>query len=466
MNNVNTIDSLDVGAFNAVTETNDPNNVSKVSLPTFEKSSYSLSDINGKPSMKQNQVDDVLKHIFRDPSMTAEKLTKLRPEDLAIAITNMVLNTLGDVTDAKIKQIKTNSEAQEYAKNQQLKLVMEQLAKQAEESKPKTGSWLANIFNWVVAAIEVVIGAVKLVSGLLRTAFGDVSGAVDAASGAAYLAAGFAGMYRACCETLVLTGVKTKEEMQKKMDDAEKVQIAFEVAGMALDLYQAGSAIFAARSLARGAKAAVVELGSQATKATTKTEIQFVAKAATKGAIEEFAVHGSDQLVKTSMKEFGSNVSALTKAFSNKALQPVLEKVTYEAVENTVKNAAKASKEVTTEALESAVGKAVNYETAKIAMRATSSMGLQAIRAGAAGASKATIGALELERANITALIQKLMMENQFMEQMQVLHQQSKEHLLKSTKETMDKMSSIAEGASKMINQTGSIQANIGFQSV
>lgn len=65
-------------------------------------------------------------------------------------------------------------------------------------------------------------------------------------------------MVKAAAETAILCGAD-KDKCQSVIDVAGKVQLGCEIVGMALDIFQAGRAISATRSIAKGTETAMKE---------------------------------------------------------------------------------------------------------------------------------------------------------------------------------------------------------------
>ena len=438
----------------------------KASLPKFEGNSpYLIMQATPKQynsgSVTEAEADQALKNIFNNSELTVGKLGKIDMDQLMMVVTNEVMRLISFTSESKIEQIKNNTKAQEIAKNESVAKLREQIQKEAEESKPKAGGVFANIFNWIISLAETIVGIVKVVTGALRCAVGDVTGAADVASGAAYLTAGIAGLVKAAAESCLLAGVGDKDTLKKVMSDAGKVQTAFEVVGMACDLYQAGSAIFAARGIGKTAGAVVKEVGSELGGAIAKNatgDISSIAKSIGKEVANEWMQTGFKRLSNLAAeKALPGTAQSLFKRLGKEAV----EEMTQKAVEKAVKEAMKEGSDVAIDTLANNVTKELNRQVASAAIKATTFGTFEAVRGSAGSAQQITTGALQAQKATFLEDIKKLGLSMEWFQHLYEMHTQQKEELISSVKEDSKKLTDAVKGASQLISDTGSLRSQI-----
>ena len=223
--------------------------------------------------------------------------------------------------------------------------------------------------------MEAVIGVFKLIEGAARVAVGDVvGGAMDMASGAAYLTAGIAGMVKAAAETAILCGAD-KEKCQQVIDVAGKVQLGAEVVAMALDIFQAGRAISATRSIAKGTETAMQEAAPKLVESIAKgstQEVTNIAQQVGKQVSEQVAEQVSKQLMSGVSKgveqvaERGGQIAkSLAKAFSEEAIQQLVTK----SVEQAATKAIEKGVQMTAQEITKQVTTAVRNEVIKQSLK-------------------------------------------------------------------------------------------------
>lgn len=208
-------------------------------------------------------------------------LEKASMDSMVMMAANLSISTFADTASSAMKASKIMTDTQEFLRDKKVKEYQEQLAKAIEQAdKAHKGGIFGAIFDWIVGAVEAIYGVIKLVEGALRCAVGDVAGgALEIAGGAAYLAAGVAGMVKAAAETAILCGAD-KDKCQSVIDVAGKVQLGCEIVGMALDIFQAGRAISATRSIAKGTETAMKEAAPKLVDGITKGSTEAVTNVA------------------------------------------------------------------------------------------------------------------------------------------------------------------------------------------
>lgn len=437
----------------------------KANLPASNHFVGTVEISKKKGVVSTEQANQALQNIVKDNGVSIGQLEKASINDIVMMATNLGLKALGDTANSAAKSLKIKTDAQEVARNRQVKEFQEQLAKQIEQSnKAHKGGIFGAIFDWIVGAVEAVIGAFKMLEGVARVAVGDVSGALDIASGAAYLTAGFAGMVKAAAETAILCGAD-KDKCQDVINVASKVQLGAEIVGMACDIFQAGRAISATRGIATGTETAMKEAAPKLIesigKGSTK-EIATVAENVGKQVSEQVGQQVMQQLMKEGAEQSGQISKALAKAFSEDAIRELVTK----AVKETAEQAIKKGVTLTAEELTKQVSKNVSQEVFKAIFKACTYTSLEIVRATAGSSKAVTSGAIGIEKAKLQKQIEELILKQNFMEFCYEWYNKAKEQQTKSIKDLFDKQGDAVSGASNVISQTGSLQARIATSSI
>ncbi|NRD74527.1 type III secretion system translocon protein [Shewanella sp. VB17] len=405
---------------------------------------------------------------FETGSLTS--LEKASMDAMVLMAANLSISTFADTANSSMKANKIMTDTQEFLRDKKVKEYQEQLSKAVEQSdKAQKGGVFGAVFDWIVGAVEAIYGAIKLVEGALRFAAGDVvGGGMEIASGAAYLSAGVAGMVKAAAETAILCGAD-KAKCQSVIDVASKVQLGCEMVGMALDIFQAGRAISATRSIAKGTETVMKEAAPQLVDGISKGSSEAVSGVA-KEVGKQVAEQVSDQVIanlgkglKEAAEQGGRKLaSGLMDAFSKQAIEQLVTR----SVEEVGKQAIKKGVEVTAQEITKQVVKEVSHEVIKTAIKACVVTSLDVVRATAGAGSMITAGSIAVEKAKLQKEIEELILKQNFVEFCYDWYDKAKEQQMKSVKDLIDKQGNSLEGASKAISQTGAIQARIAGSTV
>ncbi|BAJ02224.1 type III secretion system translocon protein [Shewanella violacea] len=397
---------------------------------------------------------------------------------MVLMATNLSISTFADTANAALKSQKIMSKTQEFLRNKEVDEFQEQLAKAVEQAdKAQKGGIFGAVFDWIVGAAEAIYGAIKLVEGGLRCAMGDVvGGALDIADGTAYLGAGVAGMVKAAAETAILCGAD-RDKWQSVIDVASKVQLGCEVVAMALDMFQAGRAISAARGIAKGTEKAVQEgagklletIASKSSEAMTevakdigKQVSDSVANKVLENLGKSFEKVATEVAQKTEKTLRQRILSQLVDAFSKESI----EKLVTKSVENVGKKAIKEGVKITAEDITKQVVKEVRSEVIKAAIKACTCTTLEIVRGTAEAGNDITQGSIAIEKAKLQKKIEELILKEDFLEFCHDWYDKAKAEQMKSIKDLINKEGDSLEGASKAISQNGSIQAQIAGSTV
>ncbi|WP_299493669.1 type III secretion system translocon subunit SctE [uncultured Shewanella sp.] len=503
---------------NGVDQTQAP---SKAGLPTWQNSSNAVyqhqTQKNANVSMKQ--AEQALQNIFRqfnalidqgdntDPdtqpskiSMSLSLLEKTSMDSMMLMATNLGLATFASSADAAAKSMQIQTETQTYLRNEQVKDFQEQLAKNIEAAdKAKKGGIVQVVFDWAIATAEVIYGAVK-VAGAIAT--GDV---VAGAAGGAYIMAGLAGMVKATAETLILMadelGLDDKDiaKLKQVADIAGKVQLAMEITAAAVDLFQAGRAIYAARSATTATQTAMTQAAPLIAQEAATASVAHGATAATQAAAKEAATQASKAIAENVAQQVSQQVaqqiatempkavaSEVAKAMAKEVGIKVTEKISDEMAQHLIQEAIKrVVREAVEEAAKVAINKAVEQgivmttqEITKLAVReaaagmtklaitAATSAVFATLQGTATGISKVTTGAIDLERAELQKKIDELILEQDFLQWCYQWFDDMKKQQTKMLEEAVSKQGDTLSSGSQSIMESGSLQAQIASTTV
>lgn len=427
---------------------------------------------NNRSVVSSDAASQALQRTFsafhKNDSATISQLEKASMNDMVLMSTNLGLKTFGDTANAAAKAARLMTDTQAVLRDQQVNEFQEQLSKRIEQSeKAYKGGVFGAIFDWVIGAVEAVIGLFKLIEGAARVVVGDVvGGAMDMASGGAYLTAGIAGMVKAAAETAILCGAD-KEKCQKVIDVAGKVQLGAEVVAMALDIFQAGRAISATRTIAKGTETVMQEVAPKLVKSIAKgstQEVTNIAQQVGKRVSEQAAQQVSTQLMNGVTKSIeqvaersGQIAKSLTKAFSEDAIKQLVTK----SVERAATTAIEKGGQLTAQEITKQVTAAVRNEVVKTIIKACTYTSLGLIRASAGSGKTITSGIVAQEKAKLQKQIEELILKQNFMEFCYDWYDKAKEQQSKTIKDLVDKQGDSLDSATKVINESGMLQARI-----
>ncbi|MCG7490146.1 type III secretion system translocon subunit SctE [Vibrio sp. Of14-4] len=388
--------------------------------------------------------------------------------DIALLVASIGIEVFTDTAKALAKSSQLKTDTQAVLNDKRVKEFQEQLAKHIEQSeKAHKGGIFGAIFDWIVGAVEAVIGVFKLIEGAARIAVGDVvGGAMDMASGGAYLTAGIAGMVKAAAETAILCGAD-KEKCQQVIDVAGKVQLGAEVVGMALDIFQAGRAISATRSIAKGTETAMTEAAPKLVESIGKGSTSEVANIAQQigsqvseqvsEQVAEQLMKGATQAIEQVAEQGGHIAQSLTEAFSKSAI----EKFVSQAVEKVAVSAMEKGGQVTAEQITKEAVKAVRNEVISRAIKACTYTSLELIRASAGAGKAITNGVITIEKAKLQKQIEDLIIKQNFMEFCYDWLGENKKQVNERNRSELAKAGEAVDGATKVINESAMLQTRI-----
>ncbi|MGT0250537.1 type III secretion system translocon subunit SctE [Burkholderia pyrrocinia] len=395
-------------------------------------------------------------------------------DSMLLATTLLSSQVLGNTAELKTKALSIMSAKQEEVRRQEVSEYREQIDKAIEQQqKAKKAGIFGVIFDWIIAAVEVVSGVAKMIGGALT---GNV---MTVAGGAMDLMAGFAGVIKATMNTLALVDEKNAEKYRAVADVAAKVQLAFEIAGVVVDITCAARNMLLTKAIPKATTAVLKEGAEQALVSAIKAGSKDAVKSTAQAVGKEVAAQVSDQILQGIGKaalEASKNAGkdAAQKAVQQLGVNRMLESFSREAIEKMVsksveKVAGKAIEEgieMSAKELTKAITRQVNQEVMAAVLKASTSIVLNATRASVGAASKMTTGALDVERAKLQKEIDQLMLDQQWLQMCFQFYAQQKEAQTKEAKDLLEKSGEILADGSKTSKQTAAVQAQIASSMV
>ena len=395
-------------------------------------------------------------------SMTLAQLERTPMEAMNLAASLLSVKALGDNAELKSLALEIRTHGAENIRLRQNEDLRHQIDKAIEDSqKAQKAGIFSAIVDWIVAVAEVVSGVAKIVVG-------------DVAGGAMDLAAGCSGLVKAFAETMALAcDEETAKKWKEVADVAGKIQLAFEIAGMCVDVISVGRGVMAVKSIAKGTEA-VMEKGAgeilhAAVQAGSKELVKDCAESIGKQVAEQVVAQVAKDiatplcermLVGTFGKEAAREIAKQgTKEVIKEALKQAIAKSVAQAVEKTAAQAIKDGTQVTVSELTQQVVKEVRRELVgcilKASIRSTANTGKQVTLAGTHGANGIAQGVIGKQRAELQKIIQMLAAEGSFMQFML-------DEFEKLKKRTREDISQLLDGSGKALSAASDSQTKTG----
>ncbi|CFR26342.1 type III secretion system translocon subunit SctE [Yersinia kristensenii] len=398
----------------------------------------------------QGALDRLLVSLPRSGPKTGENgrlsLDQLSSTDIQLIMSmagNLSLGVFSDLCKSIRQQLDRATEVQAFLRDKRVTEYQQQIDKAVEQADKAHKAGIFNaVFDWIIGAVEVVYGALKIVEGVLT---GDP---VALTSGVAYLAAGTAGLVKAAAETAMLAGA-SKEKCQEVIDVAGKVQLGFECFAMAIDLFQAGRAINAARTVTKGAgdvlKAGGAEALTEAMKSLSNKEVQLLT--------EQFAKNTCKQLVETEM----TLVRNITKSFTHAGIEKLVGDVTKDLIKAALKKGAT----LTAEEFSRQCTKNIMKKMIQQIIKDISLSPLRLLQMGIQGLVQVNCGQLAIQKAGLQKEIEQLMLDQDFTQFMDEWVERNKQHQINQLKDIAKSAQDMVEKLNDNIHQNGILQAKI-----
>ena len=383
---------------------------------------------------------------------------------------NLSIGLFSDLCKSIGKQMERATDVQAFLRDKRISEYQQQIDKAVEQAdKAKKAGIFNAVFDWIIGAAEVVYGAIKIAEGVLT---GDP---VAMTSGAAYLAAGTAGLVKAAAETAMLLGA-SKEKCQEIIDVAGKVQLGFECFAMAIDLFQAGRAINAARAVSKGAGDVLKKGGGEALTdaikrgATEEIEqlagqfgkdvSQQVSRDISMKAMEIEMVNAADMAsaaAKQAIEAEMTLVRNITKSFTHEGIEKLVGGVTKKLAEDAIKKGIT----LTTEELSRQCTKAIIKKSVTTILKDIATSPLLIIQKCSSAAVQVNNGQLSVQRAGLQKEIQKLILDQDFTQFMDEWVERNKKQQLKQLKDTSQDAQELLTKLNDNIRQNGLLQVSI-----
>lgn len=368
------------------------------------------------------------------------------------------------------KQMERATDVQAFLRDKRISEYQKQIDKAVEQAdKAKKAGVFNAIFDWIIGAAEVVYGALKIAEGILT---GDP---VAMTSGIAYLAAGTAGLVKAAAETAMLLGA-SKEKCQEIIDVAGKVQLGFECFAMAIDLFQAGRAINAARAITKGSGDVLKKGGGEALTdaikrgATEEIEqlaeqfgkdvSQQVSRDISMKAMEIEMVSATDMAAAAAKQAIEAEMTLvrnMTQSFTHEGIEKLVGGVTKKLAEDAIKKGIT----LTTEELSRQCTKAIMKKLVTTILKDIATSPLLVIQKCSSAAVQINNGQLSVQSAGLQKEIQKLILDQDFTQFMDEWVERNKQNQLKQLKETSQDAQDSLTKFSDTIRQNGMLQIRI-----
>lgn len=437
----------------------------------FNEERYSLKE---NQYVSQQQAEAALQQLIgtgaagaRNP--TIRDVLEMDPMVLSMMMTQLVLNNSGNTASSICKQLERATELQAELRNKQVAEYQEQINKAVEQAdQARKAGLISAVFDWIIGGVEAVIGVLKIVEGFVT------ADPLAMADGAAYLAAGIAGMVKAGAETAMALGAD-KDTCNEIIKVAGIVQNACEGVALALDIMQIGRGIGAARAVTKAAGDVLEkEVGTQLIEAVAKGAEDELKVLADKIGQEVGRMLGEDfgMAVEREMVEVGdmaieaaahsaeaeaNMVTRMGKSFTRAGVETLVKT----AVEKAGKELLNKGEEIVAEKLRDTILKELRQSIISTIIRDCSSKALIITRSCVGGANKISLSVVGIRTAELQRTIEKLIVQQGFIDFMQSWTEDRKKTQQKRLNEAYQDGANAMRSASDMIDNYGTVLANI-----
>ncbi|MFR9717999.1 type III secretion system translocon protein [Aeromonas diversa] len=377
--------------------------------------------------------------------ITLADIERTPMEAMSLAAALLGVKSLGDNANLKSLALEIRTQGAENLRLRQNEDLRKQVDKAIEDQQKahKAGIFSA-IVDWIVSVAEVISGVAKLVVG-------------DYAGGAMDLAAGCAGLVKAACETLALIDTANADKYKAIADVAGKVQLAFEIAGMMVDLVSVGRGVMAAKSVAKTSETVMEGAAGQA----VHTAVAQGSEAAVKTAAAEVGKQVAEQVSEQVAKNIAEQTTRflgqghLLEAFSKQAIEQMVTKAVETAAKKAMESGAKATAEELTKQVVKEVQRAVIHAAVSASLKSAPNIAKAVTRASVQGANGVFQGEIAKERAELQKIVQALINESSFMQFML-------DEFEKIKKRAKEDIGNLMDGAGKALSAGSDAQLKTG----
>lgn len=403
---------------------------------------------------------------------TVRDVLEMDPMMLSMMMTQLVLKVSGNNANALCQQLERATEVQAALRNKQVAQYQEQINKAIEQADQARKAGLVNaVFDWIISGVEAVVGVLKMVEGVLT------ADPLALADGAAYFSAGMAGMVKAGAETALLLGAD-KSVCNDIINAAGTAQTACEGVALALDIVQIGRGISAARAITKAteevldsgvgkalidavAKGAENELKTLAEKAGQ--EVSRIMGKDFGMALEREMVEVGDMAIEAAAHELEAEsnmVRGIGKSFTREGVAKLVET----AIEGAGKDLLKKSEEVVAKKLRDAILQKLRRSIVKTVISDCTHKALLITRATAGGANRISASIVAAISAKLQRDIERLIVQQGYIDFMQNWTEDRKKMQQKRLNEAYQDGADSLRIAAEIIDNSGTVLANIAGQ--
>ncbi|WP_312978138.1 type III secretion system translocon protein [Atlantibacter sp.] len=377
--------------------------------------------------------------------ITLADIERTPMEAMGLAAALLGVKSLGDNANLKSLALEIRTQGAENLRLRQNEDLRKQVDKAVEDQqKAQKAGIFSAIVDWIVSVAEVISGVAKLVVG-------------DYAGGAMDLAAGCAGLVKAMCETLALIDTANADKYKAIADVAGKVQLAFEIAGMMVDLVSVGRGVMAAKSIARTSETVMEGAAGQA----VHTAVTQGSEAAIKTAAAEVGKQVAEQVSEQVARNIAEQTTRflgqghLLEAFSKQAIEQMVTRAVETAARKAMDSGARATAEELTRQVVKEVQRAVIHAAVSASLKSAPNIAKAVTRASLQGANEVFQGEIARERAELQKIVQELINESSFMQFML-------DEFEKIKKRAKEDIGNLMDGASKALSAGSDAQLKTG----
>lgn len=405
-------------------------------------------------------------------SPTVRDVLEMDPMMLSMMMTQLVLDVSGNNANALCQQLERATEVQAALRNKQVAEYQEQINKAIEQADQARKAGISSaVFDWIISGVEAVVGVLKMVEGVLT------ADPLALADGAAYFSAGMAGMVKAGAETALLLGAD-KSVCNDIIKEAGTVQTACEGVALALDIMQIGRGISAARAITKAAEEVLdsgvgkalidaVAKGAEGELETLAEEVgQEVSRVMGKDfsmALEREMVEVGDMAIEAAAHELEAEsymVRGIGKSFSREGVAKLVET----AIEGAGKDLLKKSEEVVAKKLRDAILQKLRRSIVKTVISDCTHKALLITRATAGSANRISASIVSATSAKLQRDIERLIVQQGYIDFMQNWTEDRKKTQQKRLNEAYQDGANALRIASGIIDNSGTVLANIAGQ--
>lgn len=407
------------------------------------------------------------------PDLTLPVIETLHMNSMFSASMLLVGQMLGDLAQTKGEMIDILSKKQEDLRNEEVRIVREQMEKAIEQqNKAQKAGILGAVLDWVVAAITTVVGVIKTVAGVMT------GNPMLIAGGAMDVMAGMAGVGKAICNTMALVDPANAEKYHSAAQKFGYAEIAFSVAGAAIDITSALRSAIVSKVIPKVTGEVMGEAAGSALKQAISTGDGLTASLASRRVAKEVAGQIGNQVVAKLGAEVTENMvkegakigkSGFISHPGNFFSQQAIEKMVLKSVKKTALDMIRGGKSFTAEEISKHIVEQLRKDVLKAVFKMASSginITLNVSRSFASGSQQIAIGVLEMQKASLQREIDYLMLDQEWLRSLFQFFQQQKEEAIEKVRELHNDKAAMTEDGAVLMSQNASSQAQMAASMV